>query len=404
MKLDISPTTRTLMVNNKPIKVLQGGTSSGKTYSILYRLFIGCMSEWENETIDVIRDTLPALSISAMKDWEDILKKHGVYSKSMHNKSKNIYYLKSNVVRFYSADNEEKMRGPRRDRVYFNEVLEMKRMNVMQVLLRTNKETYMDYNPSEQFHWIYDEILEREDVFFHRSTFHDNPFLGERVIAEIKHLENTDINLWRIYGLGERGVAQSTIYPTWHYAVNRGGRDISMEEFEGEEIFGMDFGFNDPTTFVRVRYHEKGGIMAQELLYQSELTSDQIVMKLQELIKKEILTYDSMIIADSARPEIIREIKQAGFNIHKAKKEKGSILRGINFIKRHPLFITKDSVNMIKELRSYKWKCDSQDRVLDTPIDLNDHLMDALRYALERKSRGVNEIGVAVAGRRPPKE
>ena len=401
MKLDITPVTRVLMTNKKPIKVLQGGTSSSKTYSILYRLFIGCMSEWENETVDVIRDTLPALSISAMKDWEDILKKHGVYSKSMHNKSKNIYYLKSNVVRFYSADNEEKMRGPRRDRVYFNEVLEMKRMNVMQVLLRTNKETYMDYNPSEQFHWIYDEILKRKDVFFHKSTFHDNPFLGQRVIDEIKNLEKTDINLWRIYGLGERGVAQSTIYPTWHYAVNRGGREIKIEEFEGEEMFGLDFGYNDPTTFLQAKYHKKGGIMAKERLYKTEMTSDMIVEFLEDAVKEGWLTYDSLIIADAARPEIIREIRQAGFNIHKAKKEKGSILRGINFVKRHALFVTKDSVNLIKELRSYKWKCDSQDRVLDTPVDLNDHLMDALRYALEKKSRGINEIGVAIAGRRP---
>jgi phage terminase large subunit len=399
MKIGLARITKILMHNKKVIKVLQGGTSSGKTYSILYRILVGCISEWENETIDVIRDTMPALRISAMKDWEDILKKYGLYNKNMHNRSKNEYTIKSNKVRFYSADNEEKMRGPRRDRTYFNEVLELKRMNVMQVMLRTNKEIFMDYNPSEQFHYIYDEIIPREDVFFHKSTFKDNPFLGRRVIDEIKHLEKTDPNLWRIYGLGERGVAQSTIYPTWHYAVNRARRDIDISEFEGEELFGMDFGFNDPTTFVQVKYHAKGGIMAQERLYKPEMTSDSIVAYLESCVKEGWLNYDSQIIADSARPEIIREIKSAGFNIHPARKEKGSILRGINFIKNHALFVTKDSVNMIKELRSYKWKCDANDRVLDTPIDLNDHLMDALRYALEHKSRKKVNIGIGVVGR-----
>ena len=404
MKIAITPTIKLLMDNNNPIKILQGGTSSGKTWAILYRILIGCLCEWEHETIDIIRDTFPSLRISAMKDWEDILKKHGLYSNAMHNKSHHEYKIRSNVVRFYSADNEEKMRGPRRHRSYFNEVLSMKKMDVEQVMMRTKTESWADYNPSEQFHWFYDDYADDPENFFHKSTFDDNPFLEPEIIRRIKKFKQKDHNLWRIYGLGERGVAQSTIYPTWHYAVNRGGRDIKIEEFEGEEIYGMDFGFNDPTTLVRVKYHEKGGIMAHELLYHTQLTSDDIVVKLEKLVEAGVLTKDSTIIADSARPEIISDIKRAGFNIHKTKKGKGSILRGINFIKNNSLFITKESTNLIKELRSYKWKCDSNDRVLDTPVDLNDHLMDALRYALEKKSRRVREIGVAIAGRPAPKE
>ncbi len=401
MKIPITPNIRMLMDEKNPTKILQGGSSSGKTWSILYRILIGCLSQWENETIDVVRDTMPALRISAMKDWEDILKKHGIYSKNMHNKSHHEYRIKSNLVRFYSSDNEDKVRGPRRDRTYFNEVLSMKKMDVEQIMMRTKKESWSDYNPSETFHWFYDEYADDKDNFFHKSTYKDNPFLEKEIIRKILKFKERDLNMWRIYGLGERGAPKSTIYPHWKYAVNRGGRDIKIEEFEGEELYGMDFGFNDPTTLVRIRYHPKGGIMVQELLYQTELTSENIVMKLEALVESGALKRDSTIIADSARPEIIRDIKQAGFNIHKTKKGKGSILRGINFIKQNSLFVTKDSVNLAKELRSYKWKTDSQEHVLDTPIDLNDHLMDAMRYGLEKKSRKVKTVGTGIVGRGP---
>jgi len=392
-KIPQTKIVRTLIENQKPIKILQGGTSSGKTYSILYRILIGCMKEWKNETIDVIRDTMPALRISAMKDWEDILKLHGIYNKGMHQKSHNEYTIGSNLVRFYSADNEEKMRGPRRDRAYFNEVLEMRRMDVEQVVMRTKKETWMDYNPSETFHWVYDDYVDDDDNFFHKSTYKDNPFLEAEVIRRILKLKQRDPNMWRIYGLGERGVPQSTIYTNWHYALNRLGRAISFEEFEGRRLFGMDFGFNDPTTLVRVKYHKKGGIYGEELLYKSGLTSEQIILELDKLREAGKITYDDPIVADAARPEIIEDIKRAGYNIRKAKKEKGSVLRGINFIKMHMLFIPKESVNMTKEIRAYKWRTDRNEKVLDTPVDLNDHLMDALRYAVERLSRNIKKIG-----------
>ncbi len=377
------------------IKILQGGTSSGKTYAILYRILIGCLFEWKDETIDVIRDTFPALRISAMKDWEDILKNHDLYNKNMHNKSDKEYTIGTNIVRFYSADNEEKMRGPRRHRSYFNEILEMKKMDVEQVMMRTKIETWCDYNPSETFHWFYDEYADDPDNFFHKSTYKDNPFLEDEIVRRILKFKERDPNMWRIYGLGEKGVPQSTIYTNWKYAVNKLGREVLFNQFEGQRLFGMDFGFNDPTTLVRIKFHEKGGIFADQLMYQSGLTSEGIIGELDKLRKAEKITYDDEIWADNARPEIIEDIRRSGYNIRAVKKGKDSVLRGINFIKKNNLFITKDSTDMIKEIRAYKWKTDKNEKVLDTPVDLNDHLMDALRYGLEKLSRNRREIGVA---------
>ena len=345
------------------------------------------MTKWDHKTIDIVRRTFPALRISVLKDFFDILIKMEIYSVDNHNKTENTYKIGTNVFRFYSSDEEQKVRGPRRDIVYFNEVLEFKKMDFIQIMLRTSDLVIMDYNPSEEFHWLYDEILNRDDVCFSKSTFKDNPFLTEKVINEIKRLRGIDLNLWRIYGQGERGVTQATIFSNWDYA------EKEYKEFEGQEFFGLDFGFNDPTALVRVKYH-KEGIAVDELLYKTNLTSDLIVGELNKLVESGILKRTDTIYADNARPEIIEAIKKDGFNIYPALKENDSVLRGINFLKMHKIFITKESVEYVKEIRTYKWKIDKNEKIIDEPVDLNNHLMDATRYALCQLSKPFGRFGI----------
>jgi len=376
-----------LLNNTKRILILQGGSSSAKTYTTLQYIIMKCLTEWEGKTIDILRRTYPALRISVMKDFFDIIQAMGIYSKDNHNKTEGVYKLRTNTIRFYSSDDEQKVRGPRRHVVYFNEILEFKKMDVMQVMLRTHQLVLADYNPSEEFHWVYDDILTREDVNFHKSTYLDNPFLTPQTISEIKRLKNMDHNLWRIYGLGERGVTQATIFSNWDYT------DQEYKLFEGQEFFGLDFGFNDPTAMVRIKYHESG-IFCEQLLYKRQLTSDMIVRELERLEQKGVLSKDSVIYADGARPEIVEDISRAGFNVFSALKEKDSVLRGINFMKRHKIYLPKTSVELIKEFRTYKWKVDKDDHVLDVPIDLNNHLVDATRYALCSLSKELGHSGV----------
>ena len=352
------------------ITVLQGSSGSGKTYSMLQMLIIKALSEWENKTIDIIRRTLPSHRIGAMKDFEDILKSLKLYSKKMHNKSEHSYKVGSCLFRFYSTDDEAKMRGPRRDVVYFNEVLELKKMDVVQVLMRTNDLVFMDFNPSDEFHWVYDDIIDsRDDVFFHKSTFVDNPFLPSTVRSELFRLKDMDDNLWRIYGLGERGVGEATIFRNWDYYKG------SFDSFEGEELFGLDFGFNHPTAMVRVKFRESDmTLLVDELLYKGGLTSDLIVLELEKLKEKGVLSSGSSITADNARPEIISEISRAGFNVYPTKKGTKSVISGINFLKQCRILVTEGSVNLAKELRTYKWKVDKDDKVLDEPVKVNDDL------------------------------
>jgi phage terminase large subunit len=372
--------------SKKPIKVLQGGTGSGKTYTILQRYIIHCLKDWHNETIDIVRRTFPFLRISVMKDFFDILHRMGIYNEEMHNKTDHVYQIGTNIIRFYSADDNEKIKGARRTRLYVNEALEFKKSTVDQMLMRTSKETIIDYNPSEEFSFIYDDIIPDPRTDYNQSTYLDNPFIPENSKQQVLRYKETDPNLWRIYGLGERGVSQSTIYHNFDYLEGE------YEKQEGQDFCGLDFGFNDPTAMIRVKYH-KNGISIDELIYKTNLTSDLVILELDKLVSEGRITKNTKIIADNARPEMIQDISKAGYNIHSSKKGKDSLLRGINFIKKHKIWMTKESTDLARESRGYKWKVDKNDKVLDEPVDLNNHLMDALRYALEDKS---NEEGFSV--------
>lgn len=348
--------------------------NSGKSYNILNWIIFHCITDWKNEIIDIGRKSFPSLRASIMFDFFEILKAHNLYNITRHNKSEHIYNLNGNIIRFFSIDQETKIRGSKRSILFMNEANEFKHDDFRQLNQRTTKFTILDYNPSDEFHWIYENVLTREDVDFSKTTFRDNPFLDERIRKEIYSYKDKDPNYWRIYGLGERGLSEATIYTHW--------KETDNYEGEGQEFFGLDFGFNDPTVLVRTKYHPTGGIVTEELLYKANLTSDLIIHELEKLEAQGKLSKTSTIIADSARPEIIAEIRRAGFNCRGAKKEKGSILRDINFIKKHYLFVVNTSVNMIKEVRSYKWKTDKDGNILDAPVDLNDHSLDSLRYSL----------------------
>lgn len=369
--------------------VHQGGTRSSKTYNILIWLIFHCLVDWNNEIIDIGRKSFPSLRASVMFDFFEILRKYNLYFVQNHNKSEHTYILGTNVIRFFSVDQETKIRGSKRSYLFLNEANEFKHDDFKQLNQRTTKMTILDFNPSDEFHWIYEDVLKREDVDFYKTTFRDNHFLDARIKNEIYSYKDKDPNYWRIYGLGEKGVSESTVFVHW--------KECKELQNEGQEVFGMDFGYNDPTTLVKTRY-SKGLITTKELLYKTHLTSEMIVGELLKLEKEGHLTKTSTIYADSARPEVIQEIKKAGFNIHPVEKEKGSIIRGINFMKKNDLQIETNSVNMIKEFRNYKWKVDKENKVLDEPVDVANHTIDAVRYSLDRISKEKAFVTPMVAG------
>ena len=352
------------------IQVHQGGTRSGKTYSILTALIELCHKN-SGLVVTICRKTFPALRATAMRDFFEILNREDIYNPDLHNKSDATYQLWGNMVEFISIDQPQKVRGRKRDVLFINEANEINLEDWRQLLLRTTGKVLIDYNPSDEFHWIYDEVIPREDAAFFQTTYQDNPFLPQSVVMEIERFKEADENFWRVYGLGERGASQATVFTHWKEV------DQIPNEFKPLN-YGLDFGYtNDPTAIVQT-FTDGHGFAVDELCYATRLTNSDI----SKVLRDSGVSRSDVIICDSAEPKSIDEIHAHGFNTHGARKGKDSVKNGIQFLHSRPLLVTARSVNVIKELRNYKWKEDKNGKQLNEPVDSFNHAIDAMRYAI----------------------
>lgn len=368
--------------SNKRIVINQGGTRSGKTYSILQVLCEYClMNKNLGSVISVVRKTLPALKGSAYRDFLEIVNNEGWYSEDLHNKSEMTYQLFGNLVEFISVDQPQKIRGRKRNVCFINEANELTWEDFFQLNIRTTDKIIIDYNPSDEFHWIYDKLINRDDADFFVSTYKDNPYLDAALRDEIELLKEADENYWTVYGLGQRGSSKEIIYTHWTLVKELPGK--------GEVWYGLDFGYNNPSAMVKVEMFE-GGIYIDETLYQTKLTTNDLSEKLKALG----IGRNEEIFCDNAEPKTIEELARSGFNAKPCDKK--DVKEGIRKVKSLPLFITASSVNTIKEAKSYKWKTDKAGTVLDEPVKFMDHAMDAIRYAVFTKlARPVYKVAVA---------
>ena len=347
------------------ITCLQGGTRSSKSYSLAQLFIVKCL-ENTGKTYTICRKTLPALKGTAYRDMIQILKEQELYTEENHNKSELSYSLNGNLLEFISVDQPQKIRGRKRNCLWLNEANEFTYEDWQQLILRTTEKIYLDYNPSDPYSWIYDKVITRDDCTFLKSTYLANPFLDEDTIAEIERLKDLDPDYWRVYGMGEIGTIQTMIFRNFELVDDVQGRLIG---------YGLDFGFtNSPSALVAV-YQSDDNLYIKEMLYEKRLTNTDLANKLREFR----IDRQSEIVADSAEPKSIEEVYRSGFNIKPAKKGAGIHL-GIDIMRRYKLHITKDSLNAIKEFRSYKWATDKNGDVLNTPVKINDHLIDATRY------------------------
>ena len=349
--------------------VLEGGARSSKTYSTLQYFIVDAFNSTGGKEYDVIRETLPALKASAMRDFFKILNELGIYNENDHNKSDNIYRLHGCNFNFYSAEDGQKLRGRKRDKILLNEANELSYDTYRQVAMRTTEQLALDYNPSEEELWIYDHIIPRPDCAFIQSTYKDNPFLEPSIIAEIESYQIDDPEYWKIYGLGMRGKRRGLVYPNFSI----------VPDFPKctDILYGLDFGFNDPKVLVKLGRIGQD-IYIDELLYERGMVRNEFIAELKRLIPVSERLNEQY--ADSADPESIEEIYRAGFNIHPADKSKDSVMFGIETVRSYRLHITAASVNVIKDFKNYKWKTDKNGKVLDEPSHGGSHAPDAVRY------------------------
>lgn len=354
----------------------QGGTRSGKTYTINQLLIALALKE--KLTVSVTSVAFPHLRRGAMRDWRTIMENSGLYDPMAHVRTEQVYnYPNGSYTEFFSSDNNLKVRGPGRDILFFNEANLTDFDTFTQLMLRTRKAIFIDFNPADEFHWIYDNILTRPDCYFIKSTYLDNPFLPNEQVKEIENLKNVDENFWRIYGEGERGHSEGVIYTHWKpYSGN----------VDGRVSYGLDFGYNNPTSLVKVTENDQN-LYWEEKIYQSHLTNSDLIPMIKQIVKPHETIY-----ADSAEPARIEELKRAGIKAVPANKD---VKEGIDFVKGRHLFVHSQSVNLLKEIKAYKFASNikKNKNEPEVPVKLNDHAMDAGRYgsiSMKKPKTGLN--------------
>ena len=356
------------------IVVNQGGTRSSKTYSLAQLIILKALQE-QGKVYTICRKTLPALKGTAYRDFFNILESHNLYNPDNHNKSELTYRLNNNEIEFISVDMPQKIRGRKRHILWLNEANEFAFEDWIQLSLRTTENIYLDFNPSDPYSWIYDNVMNRDDCTFIKSTYLDNPFLPKETIKEIERLKQLDSNYWKIYGLGDMAQPTETIFRQFEIANNVPTEATLI-------AIGMDFGYsNDPTAIVEV-FKLNDDLYINELLYSKGLTNQDIAQKLRDLE----VTRQTEIIADSAEPKSIEELHRQNFNIKGAKKGADSINMGIDVLRRFKLHITKNSTNTLNEFKYYKWLTDKNGHIVNKPAtNQQDHIIDAVRYVALNK-------------------
>jgi phage terminase large subunit len=361
-------TNKVLALKNR-IKIVQGGTSASKTYSILAVLIDKALRK-DGIEISIVAESIPHLRRGALKDFVKILKWTNRFYDQQLNKSLLTYHFKNgSVVEFFSADDASKLRGARRDILYINECNNVTFEAYNELSIRTKKEVYLDFNPANEF-WVHKELKDEPDTDFIILTYKDNEALDESIVSQIE--KNRDkaatssywANWWRVYGLGQVGSLEGVVFNNW--------KEIDTIPKEAKLIgIGLDFGYtNDPTAAIEI-YNYNGTRIINELVYRTGMVNSDIA---------KILPSGIIIYADSSEPKSIEEIRRQGKTIKGVTKGADSINYGIDVMQRQDYLVTKQSTNLIKELRSYCWDTDKQGQRMRRPIDHYNHAIDALRY------------------------
>lgn len=343
----------------------QGSSRSSKTYNILIYLLSHILTN--KKSLSIVRKTLPALKGSVFRDFKEIMQdKFKIWDNRCMNKSEMVYtFPNGSFVEFFSTDDEQKIRGRKRNILYCNEANEISFLEWQQLIMRTTDFSIVDYNPSfSDEHWLC-ELNKDARTYHFISTYKDNPFLEQTIIDEIESLQYKNKVLWTVYGLGLQAMAEGLVFPEYEI----------VDEFPEQAksvAAGLDFGYSsDPTAIV------KCGIIGDrmyldEQCYRTHMLTSEIIKELKKL--------GLFVYADSADPRLIQEIANSGIIIFPADKYKGSVMGGLFKMMEYKICVTRRSVNLIRELKNYVYEQNKDGKFINEPIDAYNHLVDASRY------------------------
>ncbi len=356
------------MALKKRLRCIQGGTSASKTVSIVLYLIHLAQSDTKSTLTSIVSESFPHLRRGVMRDFLLIMQEHNYFKDDRWSKTEFTYTFETgSKIEFFSADQPDKVRGPRRDRLFINEANNIPYEAFDQLEVRTKEFVFLDWNPTNEF-WYYSEIKDKRTDYEHIIlTYKDNEALSQEIIDSIEQRKGNKM-WWAVYGEGQLGEVEGKIYKDWTI-VDEVPHEARLERY------GMDFGYsNDPTAIIAI-YRYNGGFIFDEVTFQKGLSNKQIA----DIINNYPL---ALVIADSAEPKSIDEIKMYGINIAPAIKGQGSVNQGIQFVQDQRCSMTKRSLNIIKEYRNYLWRTDKDGKIINEPEGGFDHSMDAIRYGL----------------------
>ena len=367
----------------------QGASRSGKTRNTCIFLVVYAMTH-KNKCISVVRATQPAISRSVFRDFKEVLIDMGLPSEKMINKSTFIItFSTGSFIEFFSADNEQKIRGSKRDILYVNEANELIFIKWQQLKMRTTEFSIIDYNPSfSDDHWIC-QVNQEPKTYHFITTYKDNPFLEQTIVDEIESLQWKNPSLWQVYGLGQMAIVEGLVFPNIEIIE-------TIDNYKKKHRYlGVDFGYtSDPTAIVDVCFF-KNEILIDEVCYNTEMLTSDITRTLKDYEADVHRKFE--IISESADPRLITEIYNAGLNIYPVRKYSGSIMAGINKMKEYKIMVTKRSTNIIKEFKNYTYLQDKDGKWMNQPIDCFNHGIDAVRYSVLEKVLGGQGRGLTAS-------
>ena len=397
MNIQVTPVFQKLWsaLNDDGVRgiVLEGGSRSSKTWSICQALDIIATTGTARIAVGRYRRTW--IKPTVLDTYKKVLTFNETWESDRFNKTDLIYTYDNSTIEFYGMDDSQKFHGIETDYFWINEAIETHKDDFDQLEQRCKGKWILDYNPSTDEHWIYDNVLKRDDVVYIHSTMLDNSFLDDVIINKIKSYEPTPRNIkqgtadeykFMVYGLGKRARREGAIYTNWQETTE-------FPEQTQWTSYGLDFGFtHDPTALIEVSY-SNGEIWIKELIYEPGLTNEDIDVKARSLginVRRDV-------IADSAEPKSIEDLRRRGWNIRGVDKGQDSVRAGIDKVKQYKINVHSDSMNTIKELRNYSWKRDFKtNQATNKPEDDNNHSLDAVRYVVMMKLKtGLGEYAFA---------
>lgn len=360
---------------SKRIRAVAGGTSASKTISILLYLIARAQTDKKPTLTSVVSESFPHLRKGAMRDFLNIMQEHNYYKDQNWSKTDYTYTFETgSKIEFFSSDQPSKVRGPRRDRLFVNECNNVHKEAFEQLLIRTKEFCFADWNPVAEFYMYEEYIDKRDDVEFLILTYKDNEALDKEIVREIE-LRKNNKNWWLVYGLGQLGEAEGRIYTDWQI--------IDEVPHEAEIVRrGLDFGYSvDPTAIVDL-YKYNGGYILSERLYRKGMRNNDIAAFLSNLEYP-----NTLVMADSSEPKSIDDISDHNISIVGVDKKgitgKSYLSYSIEYVQQQRISVTKNSTNLIKEYRNYLWMTDKDGKMLNEPTPMNDHALDAVRYAFD---------------------